>query len=161
MNRRKGPRTWITDSTTSMLRKSFDQELNSSLLFHVSTECPSNHTYVPRGLRDELITWAHTQHQPSDTLVLIQAKYRRPSMAKEVHQNVQSSSICAQPKVSSSFSCWEVITSSHSTMPLLTHRPRLSHRSTRVRRKCCHNVHHRAIFLDHSNSFHFLLKLFI
>lgn len=65
--------------------------------------CPPGHTYVPKGIRDWLLTWAHpavVAGHPgiSCTIHSIAEKYWWPTLAQDVTRYVYSCSVCAQTK---------------------------------------------------------------
>uniref|UniRef100_A0A8C7W9Q6 Gypsy retrotransposon integrase-like protein 1 n=1 Tax=Oncorhynchus mykiss TaxID=8022 RepID=A0A8C7W9Q6_ONCMY len=67
------------------------------------TQCPTGRSYVPLGVRDKLIRWAHTLpsagHPGIDRTVRgLRGKYWWPTLARDVKLYVSSCSVCAQSK---------------------------------------------------------------
>ena len=69
----------------------------------VPAKCPPGRTYVPTGVRDQLLTWAHTSVATGHpgitrTTQALSEKYWWSTLARDVSKYVKSCSICAQSK---------------------------------------------------------------
>uniref|UniRef100_A0A8K9V225 Gypsy retrotransposon integrase-like protein 1 n=1 Tax=Oncorhynchus mykiss TaxID=8022 RepID=A0A8K9V225_ONCMY len=67
------------------------------------SQCPAGRRYVPLGVRDKLIRWAHvlpSSGHPGVTRTVgsLQGRYWWPTLAKDVKGYVSSCSVCAQSK---------------------------------------------------------------
>ncbi|CAB1328303.1 unnamed protein product [Coregonus sp. 'balchen'] len=66
-------------------------------------QCPENRAYVPTGVPDRLLSWAHTAPVSGHpgighTITCLTEKYWWPTLAMDVRVYVSSCSICAQSK---------------------------------------------------------------
>ena len=81
-----------------------DEDIRQNLVSEPSPpSCPAGLLYVPSGIRDRLLAWAHTTPMSghpgiAGTLPGLQPKYWWQTMAQDVRRYVSSCSICAQSK---------------------------------------------------------------
>ena len=76
----------------------------ASWLEPTPAQCPAGRRYVPLGVRDRLIRWAHKLPSSGHpgikrTVQRLRGKYWWPTLAKDVRLYVSSCSVCAQSKV--------------------------------------------------------------
>lgn len=93
------PTCWI-----NAISWDFDTELENTLPYHTSEECPTDKKYVPPRLRNKLISWVHTSPASGypgtlKTCELLKERYWWPLMSRKVNEVVSSCSTCTQAKV--------------------------------------------------------------